>query len=87
MSALQKLVPSINTAIFDQVVFFDDKTITKAEHIRPDHHLKEDYSLDSLDRMELVMELEQVCGVLIDDDKVFAWRTVQDIYNTIEEIK
>jgi len=81
-SNIYKHVPTINTLIFNTTT---NDLISKAENINPDHHLKEDLYLDSLDHIELVMQLEEKLGIEFKDDGA-NWKTVQDVYNAVEEL-
>ena len=47
--------------------------------IKPDHHLSHDLGLDSLDKVEVVMELEDVFNTQIFDADALKWETVQDV--------
>ncbi len=50
-------------------------------------HLREDLFLDSLDIVELCMEVEKRCDVSIPDEDMAGWDTVQDIVNTVNAIR
>ena len=45
--------------------------------------LPEDLEADSLDAVELIMALEDACGVSIPDEELAKLKTVGDIYNYI----
>ena len=49
--------------------------------------LKDDLGADSLDAVEIVMDIEDEFGVEIDDTKVEAISTVGDLVSYIEELK
>ena len=42
--------------------------------------LNEDLKADSLDKVSMLMQLEEDFGVEIDDDKALAFKTVGDVY-------
>ena len=49
----------------------------------PEASLIEDLQMDSLDRVEIAMGLEEEFGFDISDDEGNAWRTVADILATV----
>jgi acyl carrier protein len=53
--------------------------------IKPELELKNDLKLDSLDQVELIMHLERDFTIQIPDQKAEQVKTVQDVYNLIEE--
>lgn len=61
-----------------------DSVGVEAERIRPDARLIEDLGVDSLDRIELVFELESEFGIEIPDDAVAQVQTVQDVVSRID---
>ncbi|MCC3157866.1 acyl carrier protein [Hymenobacter sp. 15J16-1T3B] len=50
----------------------------------PALHLQDDLGLDSLDVVELVIRLEQRFGVELPDSEIGGWRTLGDVYHTLE---
>jgi acyl carrier protein len=50
----------------------------------PALHLQDDLGLDSLDVVELVIRLEQSFGVDLPDAEIGGWRTLGDLYATLE---
>lgn len=54
--------------------------------LTPKALLVEDLAMDSLDRVELVMQLEEqvLDGAEIDEDDADAWQTVDDVFQTLE---
>ena len=54
--------------------------------IRPEARLYEDLDIDSIDAVDLVVELKQKTGKQIDPDEFKAVRTVQDVVNAIAKI-
>ncbi len=57
---------------------------TSAEAIDDDMRIVEDLGADSLDRVELVMSLEEAFGIEIPDDAALKLLTVGDVVNFIE---
>ncbi len=55
--------------------------------IKLESDLKEDLQADSLDFVELVMELEEEFGFEADEDKLTDLKTVGDVVNFITENK
>jgi acyl carrier protein len=49
--------------------------------------IAEDLGADSLDAVELIMELEEEFGIEVDPDKAAGLKTVQDIVDTIESLR
>ena len=75
--------------IIDKVnkVFVTAFEIDEAE-IRPEAHIFEDLGLDSLDIVDLVVELQKAFGVKIrDEESVREIRTLSDIYGFIQGVK
>lgn len=52
--------------------------------ISEDTDIVEDLGADSLDIVEVLMELEQTFGVSIPDEEIIKFRTPKDIQNYIE---
>jgi acyl carrier protein len=52
-----------------------------------DSQLNRDLGLDSLDVVELCMEVEREFDIQISDVEVESWRTVEDVIQTIEKLK
>jgi acyl carrier protein len=75
--------------IIDKVngVFIRAFEIDEAE-IRPGAHIFEDLGLDSLDIVDLVVELQKAFGVKIrEEEEVREIRTLNDIYEFIKGVK
>lgn len=51
----------------------------EANEVTPDANLIEDLGCDSLDRVEIIMALEEEFGIAIDDDKADEFTFVRDI--------
>lgn len=60
----------------------------KPEHLKPEAQIFNDFGLDSLDIVDLVVALQKKFGVTIrDDERVRTIRTLGDIYNFIQLVK
>lgn len=55
------------------------------ERLRPEARLQEDLDLDSIDAVALAVRLEEVTGVVIDDDLASSIRTLQDVVDGIRQ--
>lgn len=56
------------------------------EEIGEDLDVYLDLSLDSIDVVECVMEVESVLNISIDDDKANTIRTVKDFFDVVESL-
>lgn len=56
--------------------------------IKDDAVLADDFGADSLDAVEIVMDLEHEFGISIPDDKMYGNEssTVKDVYDLVEEL-
>ena len=74
--------------VLDQIkeILKDTMDIDESK-ITLDAKLKEDLELDSLDSVELIMSAEEEFGIVIPDEDVMNFKTVNDIVNYIEEHK
>lgn len=59
--------------------------IQDPEKIKPESRFKEDLNIDSLDALELTMELESVFGFEIPDEDAEKLFTFQDIVDYLEK--
>lgn len=57
------------------------------ERITPETRIKEDLGADSLDVLQLLMTIEEDYGIVIPDEELSAFETVQDIMNYLEKNK
>ena len=64
-----------------------DKFDVDASTLAADTKIKEDLQADSLDIVELMMDLEEECGVTIPDEEVAKMVTIGDLMKYIEEHK
>ena len=56
------------------------------EDIQPSANLYEDLDIDSIDAVDLVVELRAITGKQIDPDEFKAVRTVEDVINAVAKI-
>jgi acyl carrier protein len=56
------------------------------EKLSPEAHLFSDLGLDSLDAVDMLVHLEDQLGVKVDGEKLMQVRTMQDVYNLIQEL-
>lgn len=56
------------------------------EQIQVEHRLIEDLGADSLDNVELAMELEAEFDIRIDDDQFIQLKTVQQVIDHVHEL-
>ena len=63
------------------------KTLCVDENkVVPNAQIFNDLSADSLQAVELVMDLEDALGIIIEDDDVERINTVQDVFDIVKEI-
>ena len=73
--------------IFDQVrKILQTEFAVDAQLVVPEARLKEDLDIDSLDAVVLATHLEQATGIVVEEDRLEALRTVDDIANLVEEL-
>lgn len=58
----------------------------EAEDISPSARLYEDLDIDSIDAVDLIVELRGITGKQIDPDEFKAVRTVDDVVNAVANI-
>lgn len=78
----QERIAKINEILIDKLV------INNPDELRPEARLAEDLAADSLDAIEITMELERTFGISITDYQLRQMTesgTVQDVYNMVEE--
>ena len=56
------------------------------DDIHPEAHLYDDLDIDSIDAVDLVVELRAITGKQIDPDEFKAVRTVDDVINAVASI-
>ena len=55
-------------------------------NITPESHVVNDLNFDSLDSVQVVLELEQEFDIEVSDDEIDNTRTVKDILDLIENL-
>lgn len=74
-------------AVFDKVKEIIVKELkVDSEKVTLDASLKEDLGADSLDAVEIVMDIEDEFGIQIDDEKAESITTIGDLVQYIEEL-
>ena len=58
---------------------------TNESHITPRHTLEDDIDLDSIDRIDMVMDIEKEWDITISDPEMERLRTVEDVLRTIRD--
>lgn len=53
--------------------------------IGPDTNIIEDLSADSLDIVEMLMEIEQKFGITVSDEEAMTLKTIKDVADFIEK--
>ena len=72
-------------------MFEEVKTILKEQlrlgdiEIRPESKISEDLGADSLDILQLLMTIEEEHGIVIPDEELASFETVQDIVDYLEK--
>jgi acyl carrier protein len=61
-----------------------DQLGVKIENIKPDSSFKDDFEADSLDMVDLTMEIEDEFAIEISDKDAATLQTVGDVVNYIE---
>ena len=64
-----------------------DKVNSTYEEIDAKKDLRNDLGMESLDIIELVLDLQRELKIFIPDQKSEKWKTVQDAIDTINELK
>ncbi len=74
--------------VFDEVkkIIVDELNVSP-EKITLEANLSEDLGADSLDAVEVIMDLEDKYGITIDDDTAKNIKTVKDLVDYIEAHK
>lgn len=71
--------------VFDEVkkIIVDELNVNP-DKITLDASLSEDLGADSLDAVEVIMDLEDKYGITIDDETAKSFKTVKDLVDYIE---
>ena len=73
--------------IFDQVrKILQTEFAVEEQLVVPDARLHEDLDIDSLDTVVLAIHLEEMTGLLLEEDRLKEIRTVKDIADVVEEL-
>ena len=59
----------------------------KIEELTPDKRIKEDLNADSLDIVELIMNIEEKYGITVPDEAAMEIKTVQDLISFVDKIQ
>lgn len=70
--------------LYEMKVTINDR-IKPVTDVQPHHFLQEDLNLDSLDRLELLMYLEEKFNIDIPDSEYRLFQTVQDILDYLQK--
>ena len=75
-------------SVFDKVKEIIVKELkVEAEKVTLDARLKDDLGADSLDAVEIVMDIEDAFGIEIDDSEAENVATVGDLVKAIEQLQ
>jgi len=66
--------------LMDQLDLDRDEITTKSNFV-------DDFEMDSLDMMELVIEMEKETGIKIENEKLVDIKTVGDLFSYVEGVK
>jgi acyl carrier protein len=73
--------------IFDRVRrILQTEFAVEEQLVVPDARLQEDLDIDSLDAVVLAIHLEEMTGLLLEEDRLKEIRTVNDITDVVEEL-
>ena len=78
----QEMINKINDILIDKL------WIDNRDELKPEDKLTEDFGADSLDAIDITMEIEHQFGISISDYQMHQMTdgaTVQDIYTMVEE--
>ena len=66
-----------------------DKLCVTEEEVKPEASLEDDLGADSLDAVEIIMEIEREVDITIPDEEVSAMNSckVSDVYDIVEKIQ
>ncbi len=57
------------------------------DEITPESNFVDDFEMDSLDMMELVIEMEKETGIKVENEKLVDIKTVGDLFAYVEGVK
>ena len=66
-----------------------DKLCVTEEEVKPEASLEDDLGADSLDAVEIIMEIEREMDITIPDEEVSVMKScnVSDVYDIVEKIQ
>lgn len=71
--------------MFEKIVnIISEQLGCEADTITEDTGIMDDLGADSLDMVELLMEIEESFGVIVPDEEIPSLRTVRDIVSYVE---
>jgi acyl carrier protein len=59
----------------------------RIEEVTPDKRLVDDLGADSLDMIEMLMEVEEEFAIEVPDEASDTWKTVADVEKYLESVK
>ena len=68
-------------------VLSDVLLIDTIEDIKPENYLVDDYGMDSLDAIDIMIQIEDEFGVDVDEGKIKNIKTVQDIIDCVNKYR
>ena len=77
---MQEIFEKIKKIIIDELNCAPEKVTMEAK-------LKDDLGADSIDAVQIIMDLEDAFGIEIDEDNAGAMETVGDVVKYIESMK
>lgn len=74
--------------MFPQVQAILAKQVRKdVSLVKPESKIKDDLGADSLDILQLLMKIEDEYGIMIPDEKLAGFITVQDVVDFLDSIE
>lgn len=74
--------------MFPQVQAILAKQVRKdVSLVKPESKIKDDLGADSLDILQLLMKIEDEYGIMIPDEKLAGFVTVQDVVDFLDSIE
>lgn len=75
------------STIQDRVIgAISDSACVDRDKIKPESSLEDDLGMDSLDKMEAVIRIEDELGAFIPDERLETVKTVQDVIDLVQEV-
>lgn len=76
---MEKIIEIVNSVL-------EEEFEIDAELLKPEALLYEDIGLDSLDAVDLIVMVDKELGVRIEEEDARKVRTLEDVYNIIEDL-